>query len=524
MVWKSRTRRALSISKWRRIRWRSESGRLTIWKSQCTSSTCGLPRSLQKVTAPSAALNMIGLSLPNRVARLISAIGRPLLWRGQSGRTRPRTLRCQSQIVGVRGRVPGSQPRCPAQLPLATEEDARHLVASQHELDVPIKLEPDIVANPIPEPCETRLARQEIAEAVELHGPHHDAKPALDVANPLADDRVLAEQAAKARGAAELGLLVARQIEPAHRQLLDARGQPEEALHDRRQPLGVLRTSRQVRDEEPLGVIGHHVAIARAGHSMPRERADVDGEAILGRSVLMHGRARFRPRAVGEEAGPTAKEVEEPRQRGIAVVQQALARVLRHVQRQRPVGAEQAEEPLLQARPGPLLLERRQGRGRERDRRLLRDADRLVRRAQRLAQTRPVGEQAFDAAQGLEEIEIPGRPRQRREEPYTSCRAAIRGGHRLISPRRSDTSTSSVNVFIDARRAKTCSSTVPSRNALAPANGASSTVILISRPRPKTIGPGAGSRRVRGVTATRRTPWVCRRDTASGMSASTRSA
>ena len=75
---------------------------------------------------------------------------------------------------------------------------------------------------------------------------------------------------------------------------------------------------------------------------------------------------------------------------------------------------------------------------------------------------------------------------------YTSCRAAIRGGHRLISPRRSDTRTSSVNVFIDARRAKTCSSTVPSRNALAPANAASSTVMPDLQSAPEDDGAGRG--------------------------------
>src|SRR6266850_114511 len=240
----------------------SESGRLMICKSQCTSSTCGLPRSLQKVTAPSAALNMIGLSLPNRVARLISAIGRPLLCRRQSRRTRPRALRCQSQIVGVRGRSPSAQPRRPAQLTLAAQEDARHLIAGQDELDVPIELEPDIVANPIPESLEARAPRQEIAEAVEIHGPHHDTKPALDVADPLADDRVLAEYAAEPRCATQRGSLVLRQREPAHRELIDARAQPEEALQDRRQALGVLRAPRQMRDEEPLGMIGHRVAIA----------------------------------------------------------------------------------------------------------------------------------------------------------------------------------------------------------------------------------------------------------------------
>ena len=86
VAWRSRTSRALSISKWRRMRCTSESGRLTIWKSQCTSSTWGFPRSLQNVTAPSAALNISGLSLPNRSARLISAM--LFLFRPPPGRAR----------------------------------------------------------------------------------------------------------------------------------------------------------------------------------------------------------------------------------------------------------------------------------------------------------------------------------------------------------------------------------------------------------------------------------------------------
>src|SRR5262249_27442091 len=331
MFWKSRTRRAVSISKWRRIRCRSESGRLTIWKSQCTSSTCGLPRSLQKVTAPSAALNIIGLSLPNRVARLISAIGRPLSSRLHSRGTRPRTLGCQSQIVGVRGHLPSSQPRRPAQLSLAAEHDARHLVAGQDELDVPVEFEPDIVATTTPEPLEARAPRQKTAEAVEIHGPHHDAESALHIADALTDDSVLTEHAAEARGPTQLGSLVPGQVEPAYRQLLDAHRQPEEALQDRGQPLGVLRTPRQVRDEETLGVIGHTVEVARAGQPVPGQRSDVDGEPILGGPVLMNRRTRLGPRAIKEEPEPVVKEIEEPRQRGVAVVQQALTRVLRDV-------------------------------------------------------------------------------------------------------------------------------------------------------------------------------------------------
>jgi len=137
------------------------------------------------------------------------------------------------------------------------------------------------------------------------------------------------------------------------------------------------------------------------------------------------------------------------------------------------------------------------------------------------AQTRPVGEQTFDTPQGLEESKFQA-PRERREQTYTSCRAAIRGGHRLISPRRSDTRTSSVNVFIEASRAKTVRA--PSQEERArPGDGASSTVIRISSPRPKTMGRG---RAVAGCARDRHAAHacVCRRETASGMSASTRSA
>src|SRR6266849_8034309 len=170
------------------MRCRSESGRLTIWKSQCVSSTCGLPRNLQNVTAPSAALNMSGLSLPNRFARLISAIGRPLLRRRQSRPRRPRALRCQSQVVGVRDRSPGAQPRRPREFAFTAAANAGHLVARQDELNVPIELEPDVVPYPVLEPFQAPAPGQEVAEAVEIHRAHHGPKSALNVAHALADD------------------------------------------------------------------------------------------------------------------------------------------------------------------------------------------------------------------------------------------------------------------------------------------------------------------------------------------------
>src|SRR5439155_669730 len=138
------------------------------------------------------------------------------------------------------------------------------------------------------------------------------------------------------------------------------------------------------------------------------------------------------------------------------------ARVFRDVQRQRPVGTEEAGEPLLErGRLAVARFARRQGRRREGNRSLLRQAHRLIRRAQGFPELRPVGEEIFDSPQGLEEVELPGRPCERLEQRYTSWRAAIRGGHRLISPRRSDTRTSSVN----------------SRNAVAPCSSSRSATV-----------------------------------------------
>src|SRR6185503_5860403 len=112
------------------------------------------------------------------------------------------------------------------------------------------------------------------------------------------------------------------------------------------------------------------------------------------------------------------KEIEEAHQGRIAVVDEPLARVLGDVERQRSVGAEEAEESLLEPRrPAAVVrLTRRQGRRREGHGRLLREAYRLVPGTQRLPELRLVGEQAFDSPERLGEIERPGRPRERVEQ------------------------------------------------------------------------------------------------------------
>src|SRR5688500_9055895 len=58
------------------MRCQSEAVLFKICDTQCTSSTYGLPRSLQNVVAPSMALNANELSLPKRVVREISLMQR----------------------------------------------------------------------------------------------------------------------------------------------------------------------------------------------------------------------------------------------------------------------------------------------------------------------------------------------------------------------------------------------------------------------------------------------------------------
>src|SRR5687767_15588560 len=96
------------------------------------------------------------------------------------------------------------------------------------------------------------------------------------------------------------------------------------------------------------------------------------------------------------------EQVEETAQRRIAAMAQPLAGVLRDVRGKRPVRAEKAEEPHLEARrpPNRRCLERRDGCRREREIRILSETHRLVEGTQRASQARLVGEQALESAQG----------------------------------------------------------------------------------------------------------------------------
>ena len=103
------------------------------------------------------------------------------------------------------------------------------------------------------------------------------------------------------------------------------------------------------------------------------------------------------------------EKVEERHQRLVTLVEDALARVVGEVQRQRAVGAEQAEEALHQLRRALTVdgAERGNRCRREGQRRLLTQPQRLVGRPYRLADARLVRMQAFHAPQhGVEVVRV----------------------------------------------------------------------------------------------------------------------
>ena len=107
------------------------------------------------------------------------------------------------------------------------------------------------------------------------------------------------------------------------------------------------------------------------------------------------------------------QQVDEALQPEIGVVRRALARQFGHVQRQRPVRPQQAEDALRQPRlavDGNLKPMHRRRRECQIGR--LADPDRLVAGPKRLAQPRQVRMAAFDATQCLVKVETIGLGRE----------------------------------------------------------------------------------------------------------------
>ena len=226
--------------------------------------------------------------------------------------------------------------------------------------------------------------------------------------------------------------------------------------------------------------------VAKRGRRQPDERTDIGREAILVRAIAIDVRLRLRPRAIEQRQEAMMEEIEEPAERRDRRLTQSLARVLGDVQRQRSVRTEQAEEPHLQPRTAAVAsgLERGQRRRRERQIRILAEADRLRRpddgRAPSAASTRTDTRAA--AASGRSRAGT-APPPARRTALQRRSRAPL--WHPSVDLAPAQRSQDGLRERVDRHVAgKKCASTEPSRNALPPSNASSSTSTVISRPRP----------------------------------------
>ncbi len=144
------------------------------------------------------------------------------------------------------------------------------------------------------------------------------------------------------------------------------------------------------------------------------------------------------------------EDVEEALEGGVGVVALALAGVFGQVQRQRAVGAGEAEEVLLDARCAiGVVLDAGEGRGGETAVGLLPQAQRVIGQAHGMAEARALGEFALDTAQRLEEVVVPGRGLHGREGVHRFGRRPGFARHRITSPRSVVRITVSVKLLID---------------------------------------------------------------------------
>lgn len=145
------------------------------------------------------------------------------------------------------------------------------------------------------------------------------------------------------------------------------------------------------------------------------------------------------------------EDVHEALEGRVVDVALAFPGVFGEVQRQRPVGAGEAEEELVQARRrgGADVAHRGQGRRREGTVGLLPEAQRIVRQPHRMTEARQLRRLALDAPQRLEEVVVPGRRRHPGEQVQRFGRLPGFACHLITSPRSPVRSTVSVKLLID---------------------------------------------------------------------------
>jgi hypothetical protein len=201
--------------------------------------------------------------------------------------------------------------------------------------------------------------------------------------------------------------------------------------------------------------VGHGIATAARRQQQPDERRDVPRKVIIVGPIAADVRLCLRPGTIEHRQESVVKHVQKAAEGGVVCIAQPLACVLREVDRQRTVGPEQSEQSHLQPRcASRLLLEGGQRARSESEVRILPEPDRFVGRKLGFTPARPIGEQTLDPPQRLVEVVAIWSLTQLGEERQSVGLAPACGIHRLISPRVSERSTSSVKALIETCRAK----------------------------------------------------------------------
>ena len=182
------------------------------------------------------------------------------------------------------------------------------------------------------------------------------------------------------------------------------------------QTFGVPHLANERADVKELGQIRQRVALARRLRCHADEGSHVHRKAIRFRAIAVDVRLRLGPGPVEQREEPMMKDVEKPAERRVARKTQPLARVFREMERQRPVGPEQAEQPHLEPRRLAIGLERCQRSGRKRQVRILPQPHGFVDRTECFSPTRLPVVQAFQPAQRLVKVVAVRRLCQGREE------------------------------------------------------------------------------------------------------------
>src|SRR6185437_1035962 len=400
---RSRASLAASMPHARTITCRSELCCCSTWWIQCTSSTYGLPRSLQNTVAPSIDLYARLFSLPNSATRLISPIGSlllvdqqkspaahdgpallrtlapfppakrvvfagcaaPSLWRRWRSRVLTErsapTLRLlrglsgtlllyQDVIGGCRTRP---QPARPAHLATAAQGDAGNLDLLQQQPQLPGPLVVGVQPHQIAQLGQAARPGQEVTKGFQLQRTEHDLE--LVLALPAGGaDRTAAAQRSRLAGRSQPAEQITRGRQPRADELADLHAQTEVVRQNGLQAFGRACLLRIQAGARQLCIVRHGIAAASRRGRHAECRTDESQEAVALGAIEARSGIRVGPRAVEKRDQAVLEQVQEIREGRIFLVAPPLVGMLGQMQGQRAVGAKDTEGVLLQMRHASL--------------------------------------------------------------------------------------------------------------------------------------------------------------------------